>query len=213
MILIANFFNASYAQISLWRDTSIYDSKLVSGDVIKVKVEEIFHIKIDSKWDVGNKTKLSLSPDTKILPFLSPSTQSKNRHQNTQAKYRMKDTLNFQLQAVIGTPKKGSKLYPIQAKKSILMNSKPTQITLSGLINSKYVKNNTIKSIHIVNLKLNIQTQPSFSQDNSIVLKSPRPEEIIDPKNPPPDKAKLSEQEKQRILLKYIQKIVGQLNQ
>ena len=212
-IIPMNFVSVLSAQVSLWTNTGSYGNSLRPGSVINVKVNEAFRININSKWNVSSKAELNLLPDTKTLPFLSTSEQSKNRNKNVSATHRIKDILSFNLQAVIGQPQQGSGLYPIQATRSILIDLKPTQITLSGLVDPKYVQNDVVASSHIVNLQLTVRTQPPFERDGSIQLKPPRPEEITDPNNVPPNQAKLSEQEKQNILLKHLQEIIGLLNQ
>ncbi len=212
-IMSMSLFVALNAQVSLWKNAGFHGNSLRPGSVVEIKVNEIFHINIDSKWNVSNKAELNLLPDTNTLPFLFSSEQSKKRNKDTRAKYSIKDMLSFSLQALIGQPQQGSGLYPIQARRSILIDLKPTQITLSGLVDPKYVQNGIVTSSHILNLQLNIRTQPPFDRDNSIQLKPPRPEEITEPNNVPPNQAKLSEQEKQDILLKYLQEIIGLLNQ
>ena len=200
------------AQVSLWQNQNPYGDNLKAGELLEVKVQEIFNVKVDSKWTSDSQAELSLTPDTKNLPFLSSSEQSKANKKNASAKYRIKDELNFSIPAVIGQPQPGSNLYPIQARKSVIIDLKPTQIVLTGLIHPKYVKNSMIHSKYIAELQLNITSAPPIARENTIGLKPPKPEDIKDPNNPPASKAELSEEEKQKILLQHLQRIIGVLN-
>ena len=200
-----------FGQSSLWQDRSLYGDGLEAGQMIEVKINEVFHINIDSRWDTSSKIEFQLSPDIKNLPFISPSEQSKMRDRQSKARYRVRDELHFSIQAIVGAPRQNN-VYPIQARKSLIVDLKPIQVILTGLINPKYVRNDTINSKHIANLNLSISAEPPADRDNTIRLKPPRPEDIKDPRNPPPSKAELSEVEKQRILLKHLQEIIGILN-
>ena len=200
-----------FGQSSLWQDKSPYVNDLKAGQMIEVKIDEVFHINIDSKWDTSTKIKFQLSPDTKNLPFMYSSEQSKVKDRQSKARYRIRDRLNFSLQAIVGAPQQNN-IYPIQAQKSLIIDLKPTRIRLTGLINPKHVRNDRISSKHIANLNLHILTDPPPERDSTIQLKPPKPEDIRDPQNPPPAKAELSEAEKQKILLKHLQEIIGILN-
>ena len=211
LIFLFLTFTLLLGQSSLWQGKSPYGDNLEAGQMIEVKIDEVFDININSKWDNSAKIELQLLPDTKNLPFLKSSEQSKTRSRQSQARYQIRDKLNFTMQAVIGAPQQNN-LYPIQAQKSLIIDLKPTSITLTGLINPRYVRNNTISSKHVANLNLNINTEPPADRDTSLRLKPPKPEEITDPQNPPSPKAELSEAERQQILLRHLQEIIGVLN-
>ena len=202
-----------FSQTSLWQDAGANGSELQAGSLVEVRVHEVFRINIDSEWRLNSKAELNLTPDTKNLPFLSASNQNKSGSKDAQARYRIRDSFYFNMQAVIGEPQAGSGLYPIQARRVIVIDLKPTQVVLSGLIHPKHVKGDAIESKHIAELRLNVTTRPPSDRDTSIALKPPLPEEITDPERPPPATAELSEQEKQRILLRHLQEVIGLLNQ
>ena len=198
-------------QSSLWQDRNPYRDNIEPGQMLEVKVDEVFHINIDSQWDTNTRIQLQLLPDTKNLPFLSSSEQSKTKDSQSKARYRIRDRLAFSMQAIVGASQQNN-IYPIQARKTLVIDGKPTRITLTGFIDPKYVKNDMVSSRHVADLNLSVRTEPPPVLDNSIQLKPPRPEEITDPENPPPDKAELSEAEKQAILLNHLREIIGILS-
>ena len=206
------FFLFSFVSIfsqSLWQERNYVINGVYSGGLLEVDINEAFLVEINSEWNTAQKANLNLVPDTKNLSFLTASQESKSYDKTAKAKYKIKDKYRFYIQAQVGEPVKG--LYPITAKKSIIIDLKPTQLILSGIIDPKHVKSGQIQSRYISDFKLNIITEPSIPVDDSISLKQPKPEDIKDPNNPPAAKAELSEQEKQVILLKHLQGVLGLL--
>ena len=161
---------------SLWKDKNYIINGVRPGQLVEVDINESFLVEINSQSESSQKASLSLVPDTKNLPFLTPSEQNKNYSANSKTKYKIRDKYHFYIQAQIGEPENSSlMLYPIRARKVVLIDLKPTQIILAGVIDPKNIKNGKIESRYIADLQLNILTETPIPKDETIALKAPSP--------------------------------------
>ncbi len=188
---------ALHSQTSLWKNNkSPYRSNVQEGDLVEIQVNETFTAQIDSTLNNKKKLEIQLTPDPNNLPFLPSAEQSKNNHRQTTKQYTLKDKYEFTLQGTIGARRQDFSLYPISAQKTILINQKPTTITITGLIHPKDVKAHAISSRYIANLTISITTQ-EVKLANEIVSPSSNTQPYI-----------LDENKKKAILANYLQEII-----
>ncbi len=202
---------ALWAQTSLWQDHNPYISAVRSGDILEILVDENLVTDVDSKWERSDKLELKLYPDTKNLPFLNSSEQSRADNRNNKVRYKLKDGLSFRIAGIVGEARNDGRVYTLQATRNVRVDGKPAQVQLSALFDPRQVKNRTVRSSQLAELAIVIVSEPPVVRNTTINLKPPRnPADTTPPQ--PVSTAELSEQEKQQILLRHLQQILGGLN-
>lgn len=198
----------TFSQNSLWKDHNPYRKAYVPGELIEIDVREKFAVDAEGIWENGQRLEFKLYPDTKNLPFLTNSEQSKNRKKNSKTKYKLRDNYNFKVMGILeaGTAPNMN----IRAQKTVSVDGKPARMVLTGIIDPGKVKQGKITSSQIANLSLTITGELPVPRAQNINLKPP-----ANPNQPQPavNRAELSEQEKQTYLLQHLREILGGLNQ
>lgn len=208
VFLLFYFVAEIFSQNSFWKDHNPYRPGYSVGQLVEIEVTEKFAVDAEGTWENGQRLEFKLYPDTKNLPFLNNSEQSKNRKKNSKTKYKLRDNYRFMLTGILqaGTaPNMG-----IRAEKTINVDGKPARMLLTGIIDPGKVKHGRIKSSQIANMSLSITSEAPVSRPQNINLKPP-----ADPNRPQPaiNKAELSEQEKQQLLLQHLREILGGMQQ
>ena len=199
--------NALNAQESLWRDQNPYVSPTREGEILEIEVTETFSIDTDGQWDNAHRYQTKLVPDTKNIPFLTTSEQSKSNSKNNRNRYKLKDQYRFSVTGQLGK-KQDNGNFEINAQRSTTLDGKPVRITLSGVIDSRRIKQGKIESKHIANLSMTITSEPPFPKDQKLNLQPPPG---TDPKSKP-GVTEFSESLRKELLIEHMKQILGGLN-
>jgi flagellar basal body L-ring protein FlgH len=196
------------AQESLWRDQNPYVAPARNGEIVAIQVNESFQLVSDGQWNSSQKFEMKLVPDTKNIPFLTASQQSKSHSKNSNNNSKLRDTYKFQLTGILGA-KQADGNFPINAQKNLNIDGKPVRISLTGIIDPRRIRQGMIDSRFIGNLTLNVQSEPPFPKDNKLNLKPPAG---TDP-NSKPTMTEFSDQLRKELLIEHMKQILGGMNE
>lgn len=197
-----------HAQQSLWQDQNPYASPPRDGEIVAIDVNESFNIVSDGQWRNSQQFEMKLVPDTKNIPFLTTSQQSKSRSKSANSNNKTRDTYRFHLTGILGA-KQPDGNYPISAQKSLNIDGKPVNIRLTGVVDARRIRHGTIESRFIGNLALTVQSEPPFPKDQKLDLKPPPG---TDP-NAKPTVTEFSDALRKELLIEHMKQILGGLNQ
>jgi len=206
-----------YAQTSLWNNSNPASSNLNNNEILTVLVDENFTIKIDDKWNRNIEMDLMLTPDREYGNFLKPVEESRSNARKVSEKQSVSERIKFSLPARI--EEQGNNLYRITATKSFSVDNKESLVQITGFIHARYVKNRSVRSSDIADLTMSITSIAKAEKNNQIQMQAPEApvtENQVAPGsqvNQAPATPVLTEQEKKDITLKYIQEVMGALNQ
>jgi len=206
-----------YGQTSLWNNSNPAGSNLNNNEILTVLVDENFIIKIDDKWNRNIEMDLMLTPDREYGNFLKPVEESRSNARKVSEKQSVSERIKFSLPARIED--QGNNLYKITATKSFSVDNKESLVQITGFIHARYVKNRSVRSSDIADLIMSISSIAKTEKNNQVQMQAPEapvPENQAasgSQVNPVPETPSLTEQEKKDITLKYIQEVMGALNQ
>lgn len=202
-ICIILFGVNAIAQTSLWKDAAPYSENKGPGDIVTLRVQERFILETNDRNDGSTKQEIRLEPDTRNLPFLNPSTQSKSIERVGKSRYRMRETLKFSLAVQLLEPGQNQKTLPIRGSFTFDIDSKPGRILVTGEVDPRHIRNGILLSENVYNLSMRVQVETPFPSDNRLQLKPPNAAVAE------PNTAQLSPQEEQDILLRHLRRIIG----
>lgn len=196
------------AQESLWRDQNPYIAPPREGEIVAIEVNESFNIVSDGSWKSSQQFEMKLKPDTKNIPFLTTSEQSKSRSKSSNTNNKTRDTYRFHLTGVLGA-RQADGNYPVTAQKSLNVDGKPVNIRLTGIVDPRRISKGAIESRFVGNLSLQIQSEPPFPKDQKLNLKPPAG---TDP-NSKPTVTEFSDQLRKELLIEHMKQILGGMEQ
>ncbi len=191
-----------YAQTTLWKDTNPYSRTHAVGDILRVDIDERFTIKLDNKWETKTESEVELVPDRTYLDFLKPSEQKRTFEKNSKNETRLQDRITYSIAASV-TEVNGSVL-TLSGTRRLVIDGRNLQLNFSGRVSSSSIRAGRVPSADVSDLVLNVQAEPEFPRQGGVALKT---KEQADAESP--QKAVLSDAEKQQILLQYLQQVLG----
>lgn len=195
-------------QESLWRDQNPYVAPPREGEIVAIEVNESFTLVSDGQWNSSQKFETKLVPDTKNIPFLTNSQQSKSNSKSSLNNSKNRDSYRFQITGILGA-RQADGNFPVQATKSLNIDGKPVRVQLNGIVDARRIRQGTIESRFIGNLTLNVQSEPPFPKDQKLNLKPPAG---TDP-NSKPTMTEFSDQMRKELLIEHMKQILGGMNQ
>jgi flagellar basal body L-ring protein FlgH len=189
---------------TIWRDRNIYSAgeELQVGDIITVVIEDVSRLRFDISVKSDTATQVASNPDVTITGFLPKISADKEITNNDTVAVSGRGDLRLDLAALI-TGRAANGNYNIQGSKQYIFNGVSNRFTISGIINPGLLKGRAIRSKDIVNFRLNIV---GSKQGLGLTITRPplKEGETV--------KTELTEQEKQQIVIDYLQKMIQELS-
>lgn len=207
--LLFSFLQQGGAEDSLWSDNNPYsgEKNIKAGSIISIIFKD--NVKTEFKVEVqttdNNTTKTT--PDKKLVPELIPYSSDKSFVKNNKGTYKTIGNLSGKFAVVVNRVDEETGTYYISGRKETLYDGESQTLQVTGIISSVAVKNMTVNSADIANLRVEFKGKisPKILKEPNINLKQ----------KPNPDgtttvKAELSEEEKQQMILNYIKRLLGE---
>ncbi|MCU0843705.1 MAG: flagellar basal body L-ring protein FlgH [Spirochaetes bacterium] len=188
---------------SIWIDKNIYSSgeSLQVGDIISVQVDDISQLRFTMALADSNSFNLSSKPDAGITGFL-PKVNSERKINNTD---KTEVSGRGNLKIVIGsrvTARRDDGKYQIAGVRSYSFNGAANQFAVSGIIDPASVKGRIVHSRDIADFRLDIRGVKEVPGVN-ITRPAPGPDASAT--------SALTEEEKQRIIVDYLNKMLREM--
>lgn len=219
ILLIISLYSLGLQGQSLWVETNPYSTGqqgLKEGAVLRVLLKE--GIKADYQYESGKDDSITIksAPDKKIVPELMGYNYDRSiaAKKNGKEKSNAKIIGSMAVQVVDIDPDTG--ILTIEGVRETSFEKGQSSLKLTGQVSPNDIKGgNTIPSDLVANLKLEYKSGPieKDMNDPDIQLKpalDPKGQAIIGPDGQPLQKAELSENEKQRIILRNIRRLLGE---
>jgi flagellar L-ring protein precursor FlgH len=188
----------------LWKDHNPYaaESALGAGSVLRLAIDEPVIVEYEYEENIDTKGTIKMSPDKSFADFLKDSSSDQSRIDSRKTKVRAKTQLKLDL-AVVVTGFSGD-LAQISGQKTLVYeNGRSRQtINVKGQIHRKDVTGERlIQSANVANLELVLAGAP-LPLSAGIGMKRDSEGRA---------KAELSQEEKEKLLLDYINRVLGGL--
>lgn len=197
-----------YAE-DLWVPHDPYSSRssLKVGSVLKLVVDEPLVIEYEYDKNSDENATVKMAPDKGISDFLPAANANKNVTGTEKIRVRAKSRMQFRM-AVTAAAADNDGLIPIQGTRVIAHESGQarTEIQITGKLHPEDVSaGRMIRSRDIADLQIIVKGSPVLKSANIQMKQVPTGEP-----NRTKNSAELSDEEKQRILLEYLNRVLGE---
>ncbi len=200
LFVFLSIFSVSLEAKTLWQDSNPYspENRLNIGDVILVEIDDLSKMKFTFKIRGNKKSEVNSSPDMTITGFLPKVGATSNTNSDKTIDFSHDGRLNLLMSTRI-TGKTGNK-FNITGSRTYQLNGQLNRIVMTGLLDPVFLKGRKIESRYISDIRINIRsTEREFNLKRQAL------------KGDEKAAAELTEQEKQQILIDYLQKMLGEL--
>jgi len=195
------FFAAFAYSATIWQDRDIYstDRNLQVGDIILVNVRDLSKLKFEVALKNNSSSDILSNPDVTITGFLPKIAANKNVKNNESTNYHGNSKLEFSIAARI-TARQPNGLSTINGSRAYSFNGVTNAIQITGIIDPKQLSAGTINSELVADFRIQITER----KDGLTITKPPLAEGEA-------ANANLTEAEKQRILIDYLERMIREL--
>ena len=199
--LIILFLAALAHSATIWQDRDIYstDRNLQVGDIIVVNVRDLSKMKFEIALKNNSASDILSNPDVTITGFLPKISSNKNIKNNESTNYIGNSKLEFSMAARI-TARQPNGLSTITGSRVYSFNGVANTIQITGVIDPKQLSAGTINSEQVADFRIQITER----KEGLTITKPPLAEGET-------ANAELTEAEKQRILIDYLEKMIREL--
>jgi len=202
-IFILLSVSAAAFSATIWKERNLYKTgdDLKAGDVIVVRVDDITRMSFTMTMNSKSGTTISSNPDVNITGFLPKVSADKKTTSNDTTDLSSKGNLSIDIAAQI-TAKNNDGTYAIRGVKEYSFNGVANRFDVSGSVDSALLNGRMVRSSDVVNFRLLVATT---KQGIDMNLQRPPLKENETPK------AELTDAEKQKIIIDYLNKMLGEL--
>ncbi len=189
---------------SIWNDRNIYTSgtNLKVGDVIVVNINDISQLKFNITFNNDNSYNIVSNPDSTITGFLPKISSNKKLSSSDKADFSGKGGLNISIASRV-TNRLGDGKLTIAGAREYSFNGKINRFIVSGIVDPELVKGRSVLSKNIADFKLEIR---GLLERGNINI------ERAGLKEGEASSADLTEEEKQKIITDYLNKMLREIN-
>ncbi len=191
----------SVCAATIWKEKDIYstDKNLQVGDIIIVNVRDFSKLKFDIALNNNTSSNVASNPDMTITGFLPKISANKNIKNNESTNFNGNSKIEIAIAARV-TEKQNNGLSVINGNRIYTFDGVTNTIQIAGIIDPKLLNAGTIDSGHVADFTIQITGR----KDGLTIRKAQvSGSEQAD--------TKLSEQEKQQIVIDYLEKIIREL--
>lgn len=203
MLAIVCFIGTSVFAQSIWIDKNIYTAQdaINTGDIFTVAITDISQFRFTLSLVNNESFSIESSPDGTVTPFLPPVNAHKRGVKSSSTNLQHRGAIALYIAATVGERLPNGN-FRITGTKTYSFSGVTTIFSVSGLVNPASIKGNTVYSEDIANFVVQIQGVREGVQ----IRRDPLQEGAT-------ASSELTEQEKQQIIIQYMQRILGELIQ
>ncbi len=185
---------------SIWRDRNPYASEgdINVGAVVLVNINDISDMTFTVSTSDRSDGTVSSNPDMTITGFLPKVSADRKIRSDNSTKFSGKGKMSLSIAARV--LERVGPLWSVAGSRTYSFDGAATIITVTGLVDPALVKGRTVDSGNVADLTMEIR---GVKRGVQIQRAAPGEGETAD--------ATLTEQEKQRIIVDYLQKMLGEL--
>lgn len=196
MLLVAA---GSASSKTLWRDRNLYATAgLAAGDVVVIEIRDISSMRFT--LDLSNKSysTVSSNPDMVITGFLPKVSEDKTIKSGDVTDIKEAGKLNLSVAGTVTGVQNGR--YILAGTRTYSFNGMTTTIRVNGSVDPAILQGRSVDSRRVADFRLEIRETREGVQIRRNPLKEGESASSA-----------LTEEEKQRIIVDYLQKMLGEL--
>jgi flagellar basal body L-ring protein FlgH len=188
---------------SVWKDRNIYASgtNFNVGDILIVDVTDISQLKFSVTLNNDNSYNVTSNPDTGLTGFLPKVAANKKITSSDKADFSGKGNLNISIASRVVNRTRDGK-FTITGAREYSFNGKINRFTLSGIVDPVLIKGRSVLSKDIADFRLEIR---GLLERGVVNMERPALKEKET------SSTNLTEEEKQKIIIDYINKMLREI--
>ncbi len=196
------FLSAMLHGKSIWVDRNHFASggALNVGDFIIVNVDDISSLQFNLTLKNNSDSTTTSTPDVTITGFLPKVQGNQNIKNNDATTFNGKSSFSFSIASRIQKREGGGK-FTVAGIRAYSFNGVTSTVAVTGIIDPVLVKGRQVDSKNVANFRIEIRSTKEGIQIRRPALKEEEKAEV-----------KLTETEKQRIIIQYLEKMLNQLS-
>ncbi len=196
--------SAGHAE-TIWRDRNLFASgqNLAVGDIVIVNINDISKMKFAVSTNSDNTLTFIANPDRNITSFLPKASTDKRMTTKGATKVDGMGAFHVSIPASVAEKLQYDK-FRIEGVREYSFNGIANRLTVTGVVDPSFVKGRQIDSGDVANLRFAVV---GIREGAGVDIKRPALKEN--------EKAstELSEDEKQKIIVDYLKKVLNELTQ
>ncbi len=186
---------------TLWRDRNIYSSwgNISKGDVIVVRVLDLSKYRFRVKLKDSTSSNIESNPDVSLTNFLPKVSQNRDLEHSNSTGFDGDTRIQFSIAArVRKISPKG--IVAISGSRRYSLNGTRTVLTISGNVDARMISAGSVTSDRVADFSISVKTR----KEGLVIKKAKKKDE----KN---FNAQFTEEEKRKLIIDYIEKIVREM--
>ncbi|HOM89031.1 MAG TPA: flagellar basal body L-ring protein FlgH [Spirochaetota bacterium] len=202
-VAIALVIASSVYADTIWKDKNLYTAQdaIKVGDIFTIIVTDISQMRFTLTLANNDAFTVTSAPDGTITPFLPQINASRHATKNNTTNLQHRGNIAISIAATV-QERLANGNFRVNGTKTFSFSGVTTIFNVSGIVNPASIKGGTINSSDIANLVLQIQGVKESVRITRAPLKEGESASYT-----------LTEQEKQQIIIQYLQRILGELTQ
>jgi flagellar basal body L-ring protein FlgH len=186
---------------SIWKDRNIYSSSdLKVGDVLVVNINDVSQMKFSVTVNSDDSFNITSNPDANVTGFLPKVSSSKKMTNADTTSMTGSGNMKVSVAATV-TRKLKNGNYEIAGAREYSFNGSASRFLISGVVDPAMVRGRSAQSSDIANFRLEVRGL----KEGAVSLKR---EKLAEKETAG---VKLTEEEKQKIILDYLNKMINAL--
>lgn len=194
---------------SFWRDSNPYSSRksIQEGATIKVIIKDSLLTLYEYESHKDDKHTIKTAPDKKIVPDLMGFNSDRSIASVSNGKAKSTGKILGSMSVRVKEKDESSGTISLEGVKTMIFDKQVYELKLSGVTSTQNLKNSVIYSDMIADLRLEFRGKPieKSIQEPKIDLKSYKNRDGSAVR-----KARLSDEEQQKIILQYMKRMLGE---
>lgn len=198
LILVA--FGCVLNAKTIWKDRNPYSSRddLDVGSVVVVNINDVSDMRFTLSMSNKSASQISVNPDMTITGFLPKVASDRKVNHDDSTQFAGKGKFTFSIAARV-TGRAGNMLN-VAGSRTYSVNGVATVVNVAGLVDPALLKGRSIDSRNVANFSLTIA-----GVKQGVAIKRPAL------KKDEQASTNLTEEEKQKIIIDYLEKMLGEL--
>ncbi|EMK24804.1 flagellar L-ring protein FlgH [Leptospira kirschneri serovar Bulgarica str. Nikolaevo] len=209
LFFLGNNFSLNAQESSLWTDKNPYSVRqnMKVGSTLYVKIRNGLQAEFELESNADETLTLKAMPDKKIVPDMPSYNNDRTITRKNKGKIKSIGKIKGNLTVLVTAIDPNTGLLTVQGQKVNVINGEENSLLLSGTVSPEFVeKDLSIDSDKIANLQLNFNGKIKPQQVSPpISIKT-----ITNPDGSVTAKAELSEEEKQKLILNQLNRLLGE---
>jgi len=198
-ILLSLCFCLPVFAATIWQDKNNYiaSERFAVGDIIVINVRDISVIQFELTSQNTDNLSLESNPDVTITGFLPKANGSRKIKGAETGKFGAKSKIGFFIATQVQNIQNGK--LTVSGSRVYVLNGVTNSVTVSGIVDQALLAGRDIDSSDVANFQMQVSGRRQFM---NLQFEPLAPDS--------PASAALTEQQKQQLIIEYLQKIISE---